>query len=228
MMARQSQLVKRLHAHQQSQCRIQSSRYAHHGRLGMGMRQPLRQTGDLDGKYLFATLVQHRTLRHERMRVEHAGQLQLSHIDIFRANAHSCLWSYLRPASGKGGIHTPFDTEPLHVNLANDHLRLKRKPLAGSQQGAVLVNQSIACKDHIRRRFSEAARTEHVTRYAPGRLLGDERTQIGMFAHSFVIGRKIEDDFRALQGQFGTGGDRRPKVFAQLDAEGGVHGVEKQ
>ena len=45
----------------------------------------------------------------------------------------------------------------LHVNLADNHLRLEREPLCLLQQMAVLIDKGVAAEDHVLRTLAEPA-----------------------------------------------------------------------
>jgi len=68
-----------------------------------------------------------------------------------------------------------------------------------SQLAAILVDKTVPGKNDISGRFSESAGREDIPCNAPCRLLADERAEITMFTNTFVIGRKVEQDFRTLE-----------------------------
>ena len=165
------------------------------------MRQALCQSGHLDGEYLFATFVQRGSLGDKRMRVIRTGQVQLTAVDQFCRYPDGNLGSHPPAAGGKRRVHPPLRTQEFHVDLAHHQLLFQRKAFTGRQQRAVLVYQAVAGKHHVGGRLAEPARTEHIACQAAGRLLAQQRTQVGMLAYRLVVGREVEDNLSSLQGQ---------------------------
>ena len=152
-----SQLIESLYANQQRQRRVQSARDADNGTLRLGMHQPLRQSGHLNGKYLFTTLVQRRPLWDKRMRFKSTRQIQILAVDILRRDSYRKLRSTICMAGGKSRIHPALHAQVFHVNFADNHLPVERKTFVCRQQSPVLINQPVTGKHHIRSGFSETA-----------------------------------------------------------------------
>ena len=135
-----TQFIECFHTNQQCQCGIQTTGYAYHRTLGIGMQQTLRQSRHLYGEYLLTTLVQRCSLRNKRMRIENTGQIQIFGIDIFRRDTHRHFRCTIGATGCKCSVHPAFRTYMLHVNLTDNDLFLERETLAACQQRTVLVN----------------------------------------------------------------------------------------
>ena len=118
--------------------------------------------------------------------------------------------------------------QALGIYLADDHLLFKTETLAAGKQGAVLVDEGIACKHHVLSGFAKAAGAIDVAGDAAGTLLTDEGEQVLVLADEFVGSTQVEDDFCPFQCQFAAGRNGCPEVFADFDAEAGLLGVEEQ
>ena len=89
------------------------------------------------------------------MRFESTGQVQITGIDILCGYAHRNLRRTIGVAGRKCRINPTFRTYMLHINFANHQLPLKGEAFTAGQQRTILINQSIAGKNHIRSRFAK-------------------------------------------------------------------------
>ena len=118
--------------------------------------------------------------------------------------------------------------QTLCIDFRNDHLWLKAETLAAGNKGTILVDEGIAGKHHILGGLAKAAGTIDITSDASSTLLTDERKQILVLANQFVGCAEVEDNLSPLQRQFATWRNGCPEVFANLDGETSLLGVEEQ
>lgn len=88
--------------------------------------------------------------------------------------------------------------------------------LAFCDQRAVLTDEIVRGKDHIRRRFAVAGTCVEICAQKPRRLLRDERAAIVRLSGDLVAGGKIGDHGRARERMTGARRQRRPEILADL------------
>ena len=130
------QLIECLHADEQGKGGIQSAADTHYHRLGMGMYDALGKTHQLDIENLLAGGIHIAAGRNERMRIHLTLQHELAFvlgrigIDVtdVELSAENRIFDVTLGVD-IGGICATFRTEFLHINLCDNHLRIKRETL---------------------------------------------------------------------------------------------------
>ena len=130
------QLIECLDADEQGKGGIQSAADTHYHRLGMGMYDALGKTHQLDIENLLAGGIHIAAGRNERMGIHLTLQHELAFIlgrigiDVtdVELSAENRIFDVTLGVD-IGGICATLRTEFLHINLRNNHLRIKRETL---------------------------------------------------------------------------------------------------
>ena len=117
------------------------------------------------------------------------------------------------------GVATALGTKSLDVHLCHLHLRLKREALTLCQQDTVFKYHRIAAIHNVLRRFTKAAAGIDIAADGSGTLLGEQRTQIGMFTNELIAGREVQHHLGTCQCQVIAWRDRCPHVLTDFHAE---------
>ena len=118
---------------------------------------------------------------------------------------------------------TALGNQTIEVDIGNRHVAGKQ--FGGGQLRAVFVDQVLARKDHVGRRFALTRIRVGIGAVQARTLVGDEAAAVIRLADNLVRGRRVEDHRRASKRHLGRGGRRYPQVLAHLDTQHQILGT---
>ncbi len=155
-----------------------------------------------------------------RARQPRADQIGLSRSAGFtgeRKAYHAIATS--KRAGGECVVLQPLMDQPLHVNVADGHLRIESEPLRLGQHRAVLGDQRVPGPHQIGRGLARPGPGVEIGCQTARRLLAHQVAPVVHLPQQFVAGRPVDQHRRARQRHVAAGRTHRPQVLADLDPD---------
>ena len=125
----------------------------------------------------------------------------------------------------EGGIALPRMAEPQTVDVRRQLRAFEPEALRLPEQLAILRSQQVAAEHDVLGRFRGPRTGIEIARDRPCTLHPHEVAAIVRLRHQLRAGGRVQYDLGAAKGKVRTRRFRRPKVFANLDAEAKRAGV---